>query len=284
MFRYRCIESNNLLAEFHKLNSMQTIQSEQHQQQQFNNSVQIVSSHIQNDILFGIDGMLMFPEQISEKMLPVFDSDLLKLEQNVMLDDEIRRHDFQNSCAVEAMSTPIQMNSDMMPVEYHIIKEEHQDQVVQLEEVKVKVIEVIELAQTTETIETSTEPKRHPKRKPQKAEQLNDVNLCVKNLLQKDIKASLQKNNSRIDKKSTATKRNDRQKSDDNQFVSELCEQCGLTFSNSNEYKKHIRNHEDKGESKTTKRNRENVSISDGSSIGFRLHLFHLNYQLKNFL
>lgn len=263
---------------------MQTI--EHQQQKQLNNTVQIVNSPIKHDLLFGIDGMMMFPESISEKMLPLFDSDLLKLEQRVMLDDEIRRHDFQNSCAVGLLSPSIQMhpimNSEVMPVECHIIKEEHQDQVVQDQVaqdqeaqdqvVKVELIEVeIIEAKTTETIETSTETNGRPKRKIRKPEKLNDANLYVKHLLQEDTRTSPHKSNGYVEKKAANTKRRDHRKSsDENQFVSGLCEQCGLTFSNSNEYKKHIRNHEDKGKPKMRK-NRKNVSIF----CEFPFHLFH---------
>lgn len=200
-FQIRCIESDDILAEFHK---------------HMENQVHSVAS-IQNDFLFGIDD-LMFPEQLPEKSLPVFDSDLLRLPESHVVLEKIRRELNPHELHANLMSPP------PLPVEC------------------TKEIKEIQEISPTEDEPPPPPQRRPPKRKLRKAEKLNDVDLYVKNMLREDMKTTTPSSKRHPDKKATARKSD---KLDDD-FM-ELCEQCGLTFSNSNEYKKHIRNHEDKG-------------------------------------
>lgn len=134
----------------------------------------------------------MFPEPISDKFLPVFDSDLLKFESNVL--EELKRD--LNHPDIQMSLTALEQPKEIIPV---------------------KLL------------------KPPTKKKLRKAEKLNDVDIYVNRLLREDISAGLK----------SLVKKEKKDKTENG--FSGLCEQCGLNFSNSIDYKKHIRSHEDKG-------------------------------------
>lgn len=73
------------------------------------------------------------------------------------------------------------------------------------------------------------------KKRPKKSNHVGDVDRYVDQLLQEDITASLKSLEKKFKRNKTA------------KAISGLCEQCGLSFSNTTDYKKHLRTHEDKG-------------------------------------
>lgn len=79
----------------------------------------------------------------------------------------------------------------------------------------------------------SLSPNTKTKSKTNSNELTNVVDKYVNRLFEEDITASLK----------SLEKKYKREQQDEGG----LCEQCGLSFANSNEYKKHIRSHDDKG-------------------------------------
>lgn len=84
----------------------------------------------------------------------------------------------------------------------------------------------------------------------------NNIDKYVHLLIEEDITASLKS----LEKKYKREQLNE---------VGGLCEQCGLSFSNTNEYKKHIRGHDDKGILYTNKFEKKNA---------FLINLFVVHY------
>lgn len=72
-----------------------------------------------------------------------------------------------------------------------------------------------------------------PRKKRKKSDDDGDVDKYVNQLLEEDITASLKSLEKKYKK--------------DQPEACGLCEQCGLSFVNANDYKKHVRSHDDKG-------------------------------------
>lgn len=231
LFRNQCIESDNILTEFH--NHIE------------NQPPDIESKYLQHDFMFDMDEM-MFTEQMDDKFLPVFDTEILKLESNVL--DEIKRD--LNPEPEEPIPAPPPPPSPLPPPPplippplipppsppktiINVIKTSDKE-ISKVEKAKVEKakVEKVKVRKATNTNKKSPVTKKKSK----KGNNLNDVDTYVHQLLKEDIKASLK----------SLEKKYKKEKPEKN--FTGLCEQCGLTFSSSNEYKKHIRTHEDKGE------------------------------------
>lgn len=196
LFRNQCIESDDILTQFHKHIENQPIEKES------------------NDFDFDMDE-IVFPEQIGDKFLPVFDAEILKLESNML--DEIKRDLNRPPSpspppAVQQLQ-PMQPNS-APPSPPKASKPHTKASIPQ------------------QTKESAVE--QRPRRKTKRPSHFDDIDTYVSQLFRKDIKANLKS----LKKKYKKPK--------PEEIYTELCEQCGLTFSHVNEYKKHIRSHEDK--------------------------------------
>lgn len=178
---------------------------------------------LQSDFLFDMDEM-MFPEQIDDKFLPVFDSEIMKLESNML--DEIKRdlnpepeEPIPPVQAPKPALAPAPMPPPPAPVPPKNV-----------------LLQIPDKTKACEEKGNKAPIRQSARKKTKKSLNLNDVNVYVNKMLREDIKASLKS----LEKKYKKEKPEEK--------FTGLCEQCGLTFSTSHEYKKHIRSHEDKGE------------------------------------
>lgn len=185
-----------------------------------NQPLEIESKYLQNDFLFDMDE-IMFPEQIVDKFLPVFDSEIFKLESSVL--DEIKRD--LNSEPEEIKPIPIQIPTlRPRPIP---TKPKPPTPSSPPKKIAIQIPDKVKI-----NVQKVNKPKKAKKRT-KKTNNVNDVDKYVNQLLREDIKASLKS----LEKK---------YKKPEEDFTG-LCEQCGLTFSSLNEYKKHNRSHLDKG-------------------------------------
>lgn len=177
-FRSQCIETDNILTEFHT--------------QMDKTPSNIEEQSVKEEFILSVSEI--FQDEFDDKLLNSWETDLFPFGSNEV--DENK----QNDVVPTVQPMPATLGRPK------------------------KIISVF-----------PTVKKPVAKKRSKKSNHAADVDRYVDQLLQEDITASLQS----LEKK---FKRNKSAKG-----ISGLCEQCGLSFSNTTDYKKHLRTHEDKG-------------------------------------
>lgn len=270
MFRHQCIESDNILSEYQKYLE--------------NQPPDIESKHLHNDLLFDMDE-IMFPEQMEGKFLPVFDTEMLKIESNML--DEIKRDLYEETIVSPPTPRPSQLTHlpPPRPSQAHAIT--LQPILLQLRQVQVpqplrplppiirttmtpntpaptpppepptKVVSTI--LKLPDNVKRNDDGKRVSKGKtaavastpapapaPITRKRSKKVAVNSNGVVHKHVgRPPLRREDAKISTK-TPSKKHKKEKLEED--FTGLCEQCGLTFTSSNEYKKHAQKyHADKG-------------------------------------